>query len=194
VGRRRRAKRATTIHQLKVTLKGARPPIWRRLLVRSDCRLDRLHEILQTAFGWFDYHLHAFLADGVEYGSPDTEFDWPVEDERAVTLADVAPATACRLVYRYDFGDDWELEVRVEKVVELEVGSMYPRCISGRRAGPPEDVGGIWGYAEFMEIMADPAHPEYEERLEWAGGEFDPEAFDLDGVNEALQLMSWARR
>jgi hypothetical protein len=175
-----------------VTLKGARPPIWRRLLVRSDITLDRLHEILQTSFGWFDYHLHAFVADGLEYGAPDVELDWPVGDERTVTLADVAPAKQCRVLYRYDFGDDWEHDVLVEDVIEPEAGAMYPQCIKGKRASPPEDVGGVWGYAEFLEIMADPAHPEYEERLEWAGGEFDPEEFDLAAVNEALQVLSAA--
>jgi hypothetical protein len=191
VGPRRHTKRPT-IHQVKVTLKGARPPIWRRLLVRSDITLDRLHEILQTSFGWFDYHLHAFVADGLEYGAPDVELDWPVGDERTVTLADVAPAKQCRVLYRYDFGDDWEHDVLVEVVIEPEAGAMYPQCIKGKRASPPEDVGGVWGYAEFLEIMADPAHPEHEERLEWAGGEFDPEEFDLAAVNEALQVLSAA--
>ena len=108
----------------------------------------------------------------------------------AVTLADVAPAPGDRLVYEYDFGDGWEHDLLVEKVLELEPGATYPVCIKRRRACPPEDVGGIWGYAEFLEILSDPDHPEYEERLEWVGGEFDPEEFDVEDVNAAFASLA----
>lgn len=178
------------IYQLKVTLRGIKPPVWRRLLVRSDTPLDLLHEILQSAMGWFDMHLHAFEVDRVEYGTPDEEFDLPVEDERDVTLAQIAPAVGARLRYRYDFGDDWEHELRLEQILTPEAGGIYPRCVAGRGASPPEDVGGIGGYTNFLEIIADMTHPERAEWLQWAGGSFDPEAFDLQAVNAALELLA----
>jgi hypothetical protein len=107
-----------------------------------------------------------------------------------VTLAEIAPAAGDRLVYEYDFGDGWEHDLLVEKVLEPEPGATYPVCLKGRRACPPEDVGGIWGYAEFLQILGDPDHPEYEERLEWIGGEFDPEEFDVEDVNAALASLA----
>ena len=186
----RRRSDSLQIYQLKVTLRGIKPAVWRRLLVRSDTSLDLLHEILQSAMGWFDMHLHAFEADGVEYGIPDDEFGLPVEDEQGVMLAQIAPVVGARLKYRYDFGDGWEHDLRVEKILTPQTGGVYPRCIDGRRASPPEDVGGIAGYASFLEIVADARHPERAEWLEWAGGEFDPEAFDLESVNAALALLA----
>ncbi len=187
---RRRRSGPPKIHQLKVTLKGIRPPIWRRLLIRSDTNLEQLHEVLQTTMGWFGGHLHQFVADDVQYGVPDDEWGVEVQDERRVTVADVAPAAGDRLVYEYDFGDGWEHDLLVEKVLEPEPGATYPVCLKGRRACPPEDVGGIWGYAEFLQILSDPDHPEYEERLEWIGGEFNPEEFDVEDVNAALASLA----
>jgi hypothetical protein len=187
---RRRRRGPAKIYQLKVTLKGIRPPIWRRLLIRSDTNLEYLHEVLQTTMGWLGGHLHQFVADGVQYGVPDDEWGVEVQDERRVTLADIAPAAGDRLVYEYDFGDGWEHDLLIEKVLEPEPGATYPVCIKGRRACPPEDVGGIWGYAEFLEILSDPDHPEYEERLEWVGGEFDPEEFDVEDVNAAFASLA----
>ncbi len=183
---RRRRRGPGKIYQLKVTLKGITPPIWRRLLIRSDTNLEQLHEVLQTTMGWLGGHLHQFVADDVQYGVPNDEWGVEVQDERRVTLADVAPTAGDRLLYEYDFGDGWEHDLLVEKVLEPEPGATYPVCLKGRRACPPEDVGGIWGYAEFLQILTDPDHPEYEERLEWIGGEFDPEEFDVEDVNAAL--------
>ncbi len=186
---RRRRRGPARIYQLKVTLKGIRPPIWRRVLIRSDTSLEQLHEVLQTTMGWLGGHLHQFVANGVQYGVPDDDWGAEVHDERLVTLGDVAPAAGDRLLYEYDFGDGWEHDLVVEKLLEPEPGATYPVCLKGRRACPPEDVGGIWGYAEFLEILNDPDHPEYEERLEWVGGEFDPEEFDAEDVNAALASL-----
>ena len=185
----RRRRGPARIYQLKVTLKGIRPPIWRRVLIRSDTSLEQLHEVLQTTMGWLRGHLHQFVADGVQYGVPDDDWGAEVHDESLVTLGDVAPAAGDRLLYEYDFGDGWEHDLVVEKLLEPEPGATYPVCLKGRRACPPEDVGGIWGYAEFLEILSDPDHPEYEERLEWVGGEFDPEEFDAEDVNAALASL-----
>ena len=107
------------IYQLKVTLKGIRPPIWRRLLIRSDTNLEQLHEVLLTTMGWLGGHLHQFVADDVRYGVPDDEWGVEVQDERRVTLADVAPTAGDRLVYEYDFGDGWEHDLLVEKMLDL---------------------------------------------------------------------------
>ncbi len=188
--RRRRPKRRgpPVAYQLKVTLKGSKPPIWRRLLVRSDTPLPTLSDVLLAAMGWLNYHLHQFVVDGEYIGVPD-EDDWTqVADEADLRLDQIAPGEGSRFVFEYDFGDSWEHQVLVEKVVPLEPGGVYPRCLAGRRACPPEDVGGIYGYEGFLDALRDPSHPEHGEYLEWVGGEFDPEAFDLDAVNAAVRV------
>jgi hypothetical protein len=184
------AKRAAKgpIYQIKVTLEESKPPIWRRLLVRSDITLGDLHAIIQAAMGWWDYHLHQFIVGETYYGVPDPDYDDYLEmhDEEEVILGQVAPREGVKFRYEYDFGDGWLHQVLVEKVLPPEPGQSYPVCVKGRRACPPEDVGGMWGYQDFLEAIQDPNHEEHEEYLEWVGGEFDPEAFDLDGVNVAL--------
>jgi hypothetical protein len=89
--------------------------------------------------------------------------------------------------YTYDFGDNWEHTIQIEKVVDAEPGIRYPRCIDGKRACPPEDCGGAWGYGDFLKAIQDPKHSEHEEMTEWIGGEFDPEEFDLAAVNNGLR-------
>jgi hypothetical protein len=171
------------IFRLKVVLRGSDPSIWRRLEVR-DCTLAKLHGILQDAMGWDDYHLHTFTVGGVEFGPASAE--WDVKDERRVKLSQLAAQGVKKFRYTYDMGDGWEHEITFQKSVPAEPGAKYPRCIDGARACPPEDCGGIWGYADLLEVLSDPEHEEYEERLEWLGGEFDPEAFDLEEVNARL--------
>ncbi|MFL5804284.1 MAG: plasmid pRiA4b ORF-3 family protein [Roseiflexaceae bacterium] len=177
------------IYQLKVTLKGIRPPIWRRILLEPDTRLDRLHHILQDVMGWYDAHLHQFSVGRTLYGVPDSDFDFgpEVEDETQVALGQVAPRAKSKLTYEYDFGDGWEHELLVEKVLPADPAARYPICVAGARACPPEDCGGVWGYADLLETIQNPDHPEHEEMLEWLGGEFDPEAFDLDAINRQLK-------
>ncbi|MFL7809361.1 MAG: plasmid pRiA4b ORF-3 family protein [Anaerolineae bacterium] len=181
------------IYRIKITLEGSKPPIWRRLLVRSDVTLADLHRIIQTAFGWEDYHLHQFVVGDTHYGEPHPDYlDYmDMRDEREVTLGQVAPGEGHRFVYEYDFGDDWRHQVLIEKVRPAEPDQAYPVCIAGRRAGPPEDVGGIWGYGYFLEAIQDPEHEEHTDYLEWIGGEFDPEAFHLEEVNQALAALGW---
>ncbi len=184
------AKRAAEvpIYQIKVTLEGSKPPIWRRLLVRSDITLGDLHTIIQAAMGWWDYHLHQFTVGGTYFGVPDPDYDsyMEMQDEEEVTLGQVAPREGFKFHYEYDFGDGWIHQVLVEKVLPPEPSQSYPVCIKGQRACPPEDVGGMWGYYDFLEALQDPEHEEHESYLEWIGGDFDPEAFDLDEVNETL--------
>lgn len=182
----------TSVHRLKVTLRGAKPPIWRRLEVPSATPLVRLHQAIQDSFAWEDYHMWVFDSPNGEYGMPDPELGHG--DAAAVTLADVAPGPKDRIRYLYDFGDAWDHDIVVEDVVPAEAGVAYPRCLTGRRAAPPEDSGGIWGYAHLCDVLADPEHPEHADRLEWldldSPTDFEPAAFDTDEVNEYLSRQA----
>jgi hypothetical protein len=133
--------RVTGVYQLKVTLKGIRPPIWRRLQVPGPITLAALHDVLQAAFGWTDTHLHQFIVGERYYGQPD-DFDEVVFDEGGVTLASTLGTRIKRFAYVYDFGDDWEHEIVVEKVIAGNAGSEPPLCLAGRRQRPPEDCFG----------------------------------------------------
>jgi pRiA4b ORF-3-like protein len=180
----------TPIFQLKVQLREIRPPVWRRLLVSGAMDLAELHEVVQTAMGWTDSHLHEFEAEGARYGVPDPEWDLDdVSDEFGVRLSRIA-GKGSRLRYTYDFGDGWEHDLIVEKVLSRQPGMRYPCCVAGRRACPPEDVGGPWGYRDFLLALGDPGHDEHEQWLEWVGGEFDSSAFDMTAVNKALEALA----
>ena len=175
------------IYQLKVTLKGSKPPIWRRLLVSEDTTLYDLHRIIQVAMGWTNSHLHQFIKGDEYYGTP-SEDDWqPVKDEMLYKLREVLAGEKDKMIYEYDFGDSWEHEIVVEKVMPKEDGEMYPRCLKARRACPPEDVGGIWGYEQFLAAMSDPTHEERESYMMWWGGEYNPDDVDVEEINEMLQ-------
>ena len=176
----------TTVHQLKVTLLEIRPLIWRRLQVPSAINLRRLHDVLQAAMGWTQSHLYRFEVGDQEFGEPDPDFDLPIRSAKSTPLRKVAPEPGVTFLYEYDFGDSWLHEIVVEKVLPPEPRVAYPRCLAGKRACPPEDVGGVTGYSEFLKAIRQPNHPDHEAMLEWVGGAFDPTAFDLDAVNEQL--------
>ncbi|HEY86396.1 MAG TPA: plasmid pRiA4b ORF-3 family protein [Chloroflexi bacterium] len=184
--RRKKAAEPTQVYQIKINLKGAKPPIWRRVLVTDATTLAQMHDIIQTAMGWDDYHLHQFTVGGRYFGRSSPEDFYPMQDERKYTLRQIVTGVKFKFLYEYDFGDGWEHELLVEKILPLDPESDYPRCIKGKRACPPEDVGGVWGYEGFVEAIKNPKHPEHEDMLEWVG-EFDPEAFDLDEVNARLK-------
>jgi Plasmid pRiA4b ORF-3-like protein len=142
----------STIHRVKVTIHGSKPPIWRRLELPSAMTLDLVHETLQIAFEWEGYHLHAFETACGQFGSPDQDDDWSDRtDEATAALSQVAPAENAKIVYVYDFGDDWRHDIVVEKILPAEPGVAYPRCIAGRRAAPEEDSGGVRGDADASE-------------------------------------------
>jgi len=179
----------TPLYQLKVTLKGVKPPVWRRLLVSGDSTLAQLHDVLQAALGWTNSHLHEFrVGRALRIGTADPEWDAPGEvmDEREIALSTLAPEAKDKFTYAYDFGDDWEHTVLVEKVLPADPAAVVPACLAGKGACPPEDCGGAWGYAELLSILADPEDPEHEERLEWLGGTWDAAAFDLEATNRRL--------
>lgn len=180
---------AAPIYQLKVTLKHVRPPVWRRIQVRSDITLYKLHQILQIAMGWTESHLHQFIAGRIFYGDPDPDFGMDVVNEKRTRLHQIVRGEKDKFIYEYDFGDGWEHEILVEKIIEPEPGIRYPRCIKGKRNCPPEDVGGPWGYAHFVDAIQDSHHPEHEEYLDWIGASFDPEVFDLQAVNQVLKQI-----
>jgi len=179
------------VYQLKLTLKGLRPPVWRRIQVAGDTSFRKLHNMIQILMDWDDCHLHAFTVGGTLYGIPDPGGMWDTgeKDERRFKLVDVVPAAKSRIRYEYDFGDSWEVDILVEKLLPPEEGVKYPVCLTGKRAGPPENCGGTWGYAELTEIIQMPDHEEYASMMEWLGDEFDPEAFDLDEINARLHKM-----
>jgi len=174
------------LYRLKVTLRGIRPAIWRRLEVPADLSLFDLHAVLQPAMGWTNSHMHQFIHAGVYYGVPDREFGTPMASERRTRLHDLLQRPKDRITYEYDFGDSWEHEIVLEAIEEPRKGVKYPRVIDGQRACPPEDVGGPPGYEEFVAAIRDPSHEEHESMRTWAGGEFDPEAFDLIAANDEI--------
>lgn len=182
------------IYKLKVTLRGIRPPIWRRIEAPADMSLFDLHRTLQGAMGWTDSHLHQFIHRGMYYGAPDHEFGMPIESERKTELGELLERSRDRLIYEYDFGDSWEHEVVLEGISESEPGVRYPRVVAGKRACPPEDVGGYPGYAGFLDAISDPYHEEHASWLEWIGGEFDPEYFDVVDADRSVPKKRARRR
>jgi hypothetical protein len=175
------------IFRLKVTLRGSRPPIWRRVEVPAGVTLFQFHRILQIAMGWMDSHLHQFRRGNSLYGEPDPEYGVHRHNEKKVQLQDVLSEPRDRMIYEYDFGDSWEHEVLLVAITAPSPGAHYPQVLAGKGACPPEDVGGIWGYYEFLATIRDPKRPDHEDMLEWCGGGFDPDAFDIDETNRVLR-------
>ena len=182
-------KKSKSLCQIKVTLVGSKPPIWRRLIVKDNIRLDELHSVLQVAMGWSDYHLHQYRVGNSYIGIPEPEFDFDVTDESKVCLHDIVFDPKDSFVYEYDFGDGWEHKIVLEKILPLDC-SESPVVVKGKKACPPEDCGGIWGYYDFLDAIQDPKHEEHESMLEWVGGEFDPDAFDMDSINKELNDLN----
>ncbi|WP_228554457.1 plasmid pRiA4b ORF-3 family protein [Catenulispora pinisilvae] len=184
------------LFQVRVTLDDTDPQVWRRVLVPASIRLDRLHGVLQAALGWTDSHLHVFIVGEARYGWRDPDFDEDIAAEDTVRLADIAGAGTV-VGYEYDFGDGWEHEILVEAVVPAESGIVYPRCVDGAAACPPEDCGGTWGYRDLRETLADPGAADHQEMLDWLGieyaGQFDPAAFDVDAANRRI-AADWITR
>jgi hypothetical protein len=180
-----------SIHTIKVSLRYMKPPIWRRLQVPSTTSLAELHDIIQAAMGWYDCHLHQFEVNGVHYADTNHMLA-DTTDEARRTLAEMRAGD--RLAYWYDFGDDWWHDIIVESLDRADPALTYPRCVTGRRAAPPEDSGGPWGFVELMRALSDEKHPEHEMYLDWMEqiGEvaYDPERFDLDATNGALSQLS----
>jgi hypothetical protein len=179
--------KSSTIYQLKITLQDVEPAIWRRVQI-PDCSLEKLHLIVQPSMGWSNYHLWSFKIAGENYGD-DPDGEMGMSSPRKTKLGAIVDQGVKKFSYVYDFGDNWEHEIKIEKVLQADPKVKYPRCLEGARACPPEDCGGPWGYPNFIEAVSNPAHAEHEEMLEWIGGKFDPEAFDPKTVNRHLAAL-----
>jgi len=200
------------VHELKITLNGSKPPIWRCIAVASDIRLSNLHKVIQTVMGWDNYHLHQFvipcsrpkptreylasldfqkryevlaLTRDSCWSDPRMELDG-AEDERKVSLQELAPTVGSKLIYEYDFGDGWKYMIEAVKIGPPTEGMKYPVCLSGQLACPPEDCGGIWGYYGKLEILKNPKYGDYEDILEWMGEDCNPEYFNIEEINAKL--------
>jgi hypothetical protein len=179
-------KQLRSIYQIKISLIGVKPPIWRTVLVPSNLGLAAFHEVIQHTMGWENYHLHQFVVNNIFYGIPDDDFGMEIEDETKYKISHLLKKEKDTITYEYDFGDSWEHKILLEKILPYDSKTALPVCIKGKRACPPEDCGGIWGYEELLETISDAKHPEHESMLEWLGGEFDPEEFDLEQINKDL--------
>ena len=180
------------LFQFKITLLDITPMIWRRIQV-PDCTLTDLHEYMQAAFGWENYHLHQFEIDGVRYSQPapdGDDFDMDFEDETDVLLSKLLPKSSrkARWIYEYDFGDGWRHEVVFEGFPPIDPKAKVPLCLEGERACPPEDCGGPPGYGDYLDAIADPENEQHEEMLEWRGA-FDPEAFDAKKATKEMRKV-----
>ena len=202
------------VHELKITLDGSKPPIWRRVAVPSGMYLSDLHEVIQIVMGWTNSHLHQFvvpirrpkstsealhslvqqglwdkLADCMRrdrcLSDPRFELE-ETEDESKVMLSELAPAVKSKFVYEYDFGDGWEHLIEVVKIGPPAEGVKCPVCIAGKLACPPEDCGGIWGYYDMLEVLKNPKHQDYKDIREWMPPGFKPECFNLEAINAEL--------
>ncbi len=173
------------IFQIKISLKGSKPLIWRRVLVFSDTPLTKFHHIIINSMGWDGYHLHQFIHKGNYYTSSD-EFSGAIDDtidysKKKVKLNYFLQKEKDNFDYEYDFGDSWMHKIVLEKILPIDPAIKYPTCIAGAMCCPPEDCGGIYGYYHILEILKDPSHPEYEDYKE-EYEDFDPEDFDAEDV------------
>ena len=180
-----------TAYQLKVSLLYSEPLIWRRVQVPGTMTLSRLHDVIQLCMGWTDSHLHQFMIGSNFYGPADLNDDWSemkTHDETRFKLCDLEGDMRLRFIYEYDFGDGWQHEIEIEKVIAPDEKSpKHPVLLAGERACPPEDIGGVPGYENFLEIMNDPENEEHEELRDWYGSDdFDPEYFEMEKINEIL--------
>jgi hypothetical protein len=181
------------IYRIKVTLLDTHPPIWRRLLVPASMTLGQLDGVLQVAMGWDGSHPHEFRIGQQRFGEQDPMegfSGWQeVAAEDMAPLFNVLGGAGAKAVYTYDFGDSWKHRIAVEKVLPPEAGQEYPVCVAGKRHGPPDDCGGVWGYYEMLCAIGDPEHRQHGKALNWLGADYDPEAFSVDAVNREFAAM-----
>jgi len=188
---------ADTIACLKITLDDVKPAVLRRIEVPLGIRLDRLHLAIQAAMGWSNSHLYEIRARDVGWGDPDPDGgDGPL-DARKARLSDVLEDVGAKtLRYLYDFGDGWDHTIKIERATDAVPGVAYPRLVEAAGRCPPEDVGGPWGYAEFLEAISDPKHERHVELKDWIGDDFDPNVVETDRLADNLTALAkkWARK
>lgn len=191
--------KSTEILQIKLTLLDIKPAVWRRVPVPGSFSLNRLHQVIQAAMLWLDYHLHEFEIGDRRYGDLQNEgddaFGERLYSDRNIRLRDLVARGVHRFSYAYDFGDDWRMTVVIEKAVPAEAGVAYPALVGGARAAPPEDCGGPFGYMELIVALADENHPDHDEKTEWWGdGPLDPEDMEIESIESALRRVRSGRR
>jgi len=171
------------VYQIKITLSGSEPAIWRRFLIEPNANLFELHQAIQNIMGWTNSHMHQYRKGKIFYSKLDEE------DENKFKIFQVFDKLKAKLAYEYDMGDGWEHILVLEKILPREDKIKYPICLEGAMACPPEDCGGIYGYYNLLEIIKNPDHEEHEDMMEWMGDDFDPEEFNLDAINQDLKRM-----
>jgi hypothetical protein len=181
------------IYQIQIALRNFKPKIWRRILIPSDFFLSDFHKVIQTTMGWTNSHLNQFIKNRTFYSvkHPDDDM-WSDMDnvdykKKKTRILDLLRTEKDKIIYEYDFGDGWEHDIILEKILPVDSNIKYPICVTGKMNCPPEDCGGVWGYADMLEILKQPDHEEYKSFIEWLGDEFDPEYFDKDEINELLR-------
>jgi len=183
--------------RIKIVLLGTKPSIWRRVLVPVEFTLAQLHDVIQTAMGWEDCHLHQFYIGKHRFGAPDPNERFLCGsltlNEQKTRLANLLNKVGAKATYINDHGDSWEHLLTIEKILPAELGVPYPLCIEGKLAAPPEDCGGIPGFYYMLEALADPNHEDHEHMREWIDS-FDPEAFSIDAINKKLRKIFGAPR
>lgn len=190
------------VYYLRVTLKDSEPTIWRDILVPSDLTLDRLHYVIQAAMGWENTHLHQFIAEKVLYTDDDTdsnnrdEYGLDADDsnehdrnEKQYTVSQLLTKETASILYEYDPGDSWTHHIELKKILPADSLAHLPRCIKGKQACPPEDCGGIWGYADMLDAIQNAKNADSDEVLAWCGDNFNPDHFDIDEVNRVLRYL-----
>ncbi len=198
----RKPKTQPCVYELRITLQEIRPPIWRLVHVPDTLPLSRLHDVLQTVIGWTDSHLHRFEKDGKQWGVPEhfEDDDIDIIDESRTKISDILTTPGDSVLYVYDFGDNWRHSVVLENILPASATMVRPVCLAGERHCPPEDVGGVPGYREFLKVIFDPSHEEFDHYVQWAEGpspvnqsvgRFQPEEFNIMAVNDALSRIGW---
>jgi len=189
---------AENIYQIQIALKDIRPKIWRRILIPSELFLSDFHKIIQTVMGWENYHLHQFVKNRYFYSVklPDADDLWDDSfdidyNKNKTRVSDLLQQEKEKIIYEYDFGDGWEHDVILEKVLPYDKKIKSPFCLAGKMSCPPEDCGGTWGYMNMVKILKNPDHKEYESYIDWLGGDFDPEYFDKEEINEILDTENF---
>jgi len=183
------------IFQIQITLEGSKPKIWRRVLIPSDLLLSHLHKIIQTSMGWTNSHMHQFIKNGTYYTANENnmfdDMDGIDYKKKKIRISTLLKQEKDTLVYEYDFGDGWLHKILLEKILPVDDKVKYPVVVDGNMHCPPEDCGGVWGYADMLKILKKSDHEEYESYMEWLGGEFDPKYFNIDEINDMLKQKNY---
>lgn len=185
------------VARIVIELEGTDPLVWRELDLPLSTTLATLHEIIQVVMRWWDCHLHEFVVGGKIYGVPhpdDVIYERKVYHSRSIRLETLIDRGVRDFLYIYDFGDNWQHRIRIKHIRDGDAGAEYPRFVAGERRAPPEDVGGVSGFEEFLEIMADPEHDAYAQTVEWYGQVFDPKDLDVRRLNMIIEDFAARRR